>query len=78
MLAFVYEKDNNCVFLEYESVLVSVFTCKSIKLGDTYLQMSKQTFIEIMDSIGLLIMPKKKSADEEKKEKEARDKLNSG
>ena len=78
VLGFVYEKENNAVFYENENVLCAVFTFKSIKLGDTYLQMAKHEFIAIMAEIGLLIMPKKKSADEEKKEKEAQDKLASG
>ena len=77
-MAFVYEPDNNKVFFEAEHMLCALFHCNSTKLGDTFLQMSKQTFIDIMREIGLLIYPKKKSAEEEKKEKDARDKQAAG
>ncbi len=78
IIALVYEPDNNRAFFEYEQILSTIFTVKSIKLGDTFLQMPKSEFIAIMAEIGLLIYPKKKTAEEEKKEKEARDKQASG
>jgi len=74
IIAFVYQVDNNRVFFEYEVLLCAVFTAKSQKLGDTFIQMPKENFLQIMADIGLLIEPKKKNAEEEKKEREAREK----
>ena len=74
----MYEPDNTKVFYEYENLLCAIFVAKSIKLGDTYLQMPKTEFIGIVDRIGLLVHPKKKTPEEEKKEKEARDKQAQG
>ena len=78
IIAFVYEPDNNRAFFEYEHILSAIFTVKSIKLGDTFLQMPKSEFINIMAEIGLLVYPKKKTPEEEKKEKDARDKQAAG
>lgn len=78
LVTFVYEQDNNRVFFEYEILLCAIFSAKSTKLGDTFLQMSKHEFINILNDVGLLILPKKKSAEEEKKEKEAREKQIAG
>lgn len=77
-MSYVYEQDNSKVFYEFENELSAIFTAKSIKLGDTFLQMPKTEFISLLREINLLIMPKKKSPEEEKKEKDARDKQNSG
>ena len=78
IVTFVYDQDNNRTFFEYEHLLCGIFTAKSTKLGDTFIQMGKHEFIQLMAEINLLIMPKKKSAEEEKKEKEAREKQASG
>ena len=78
MITFVYEQDTNRVFYEFEHLLSGIFICKSIKLADTYLQMHKNEFIQILAEIGMLIQPKKKTPEEEKKEKEAREKQAAG
>lgn len=78
IVSYIYEQDNARVFFECELILSAIFTAKSIKLGDTYLQMAKSVFIDIIREIGLLIMPKKKTAEEEKKEKDAREKQAQG
>ena len=73
ILAYVYNQDTQVVFLEYEHLLESVFTAKSIKPGDTFIMMEKQTFIQMLNEIGFLIHPKKPTPEEEKKQKEARE-----
>ena len=74
IITFVYEQDTNRVFYEYENLLCGIFSAKSVKLGDTFIQMGKNEFVQIMSEIGLLIHPKKKTPEEEKKEKEAKEK----
>lgn len=67
----VYSLEANNVFFEFQVTLSAIFTCKSVKLGDTFLLMSKHEFVGLVNEIGLFVVPKKKSAEEEKKEKEA-------
>jgi len=74
VLASVYQSDIVKAFFQSEVIMCAVFTARSIKLGDTFLQMPKENFVQLMREIGLLIDPKKKSNDEEKKDKEAKDK----
>lgn len=78
ILAFVHDSDNTKVFYEYETLLCAIFTAKSNKLGETFIQMAKAEFIALMREINLLVLPKKKTPEEEKKEKEARDKQAQG
>ena len=78
ILAFVHDSDNTKVFYEYETLLCAIFTAKSLKLGETFIQMPKAEFVALMREINLLILPKKKTPEEEKKEKEARDKQATG
>ena len=75
ILAYVYEPDNLKIFYQCQPLLCAIFHGKSIKLGETFLQMPKSEFINIMRDIDLLILPKKKTPEEEKKEKEAREKV---
>ena len=60
-------------FLEYEHLLQAIFTAKGNKLGDTFLQLEKREFINMLNEIGFLIHPKKLTPEEEKKQKEARE-----
>ena len=78
ILAYVYEPDNLKIFYQCQPLLCAIFHGKSIKPGDTFLQMPKSEFINIMRDIDLLILPKKKTPEEEKKEKEAREKHAAG
>ena len=78
IIAYVYEADNNRVFFGSEYILEAVFTVKSDKPGDCFAMMHKQVFIGICAEIGLLIEPKKKTPEEEKKEKDAIDKQAAG
>lgn len=78
IVSYIYEQDNTKVFYECETLLSAIFTAKSIKLGDTFIQMPKTEFINMIKEVNLLIMPKKKTAEEEKKEKDARDKQAAG
>ena len=73
MLMGVYSSENNRVFFEYNVLLSAIFTAKSIKIVDSYMLMSKSTFIDIMKEANLLIYPKPKTKDEEKKEKKLKD-----
>ena len=77
-LQTVYEHSVLQKFLIYEEPLCALFSAKAVKLGDTYLQMHKQEFINILGEIGLLIYPKEKSPEEEKKIKEVREKQATG
>ena len=73
VLIGVYSTENNKVFFEYNVLLSAIFTAKSYKGADSYIMISKQSFAEIIKEAGLLIMPKKKTDAEEKKEKRARE-----
>lgn len=73
VLMGVYSSENNRVFFEYNVLLSAIFTAKSYKGVESYIQMTKQTFIEIMKEANLLIYPKPKTKEEEKKEKKARE-----
>ena len=53
---------------------MSIFHAKGNKYGGHFHMLGKAEFIGMMSEIGLLIHPKKKTPEEEKKEKEARDK----
>ena len=54
-------------------MLQAIFTGKGNKLGDTFLQLEKNVFIQMLNEVGFLIHPKKPTPEEEKKQKEARD-----
>ena len=69
----MYSQDTQVAFLEYEHLLQAIFTGKGEKLGDTFLQLSKREFIQMLSDVGFLIHPKKPPPEEEKKQKEARD-----
>ena len=73
MLMGVYSTENNRVFFEYNVLLSSIFTAKAFKGVESYIQMSKQTFVEIIKEANLLIYPKPKTKEEEKKAKKAAD-----
>ena len=60
--------------MDGEVELMSIFHAKGTKLGGQFHQLGKAEFIAMMSEIGLFIHPKKKTPEEEKKEKEARDK----
>lgn len=55
ILNYVYSQDTQVAFLEYEHLLQAIFTGKGIKLGDTFLQMDKREFIEMLNQAGFLI-----------------------
>lgn len=78
ILNWVHNSDTQNAFMEYENLLMAIFTAKGTKPGDTFLQLGKVEFIQMMGEIGILIHPKKKTPEEEKKEKEARDKQAAG
>ena len=67
-MGYVYQKDTVDIFKVNEISLSALFTEKSIELGETYLQMPKTEFVNILREIGYLVAPKKKSPEEEKKE----------
>ena len=69
VLMGVYSTENNRVFFEYNVLLSAIFTAKSYKGVESYIQMTKTTFIEIMKEANLLIYPKPKTKEEEKKQK---------
>ena len=71
VLMGVYSTENNRVFFEYNVLLSAIFTAKSYKGVESYIQMTKTTFIEIMKEANLLIYPKPKTKEEEKKQKQA-------
>lgn len=73
MLIGVYSSENNSRFFEYNVLLSAIFTARSYKGVDSYIQMSKQSFVELMKEANLLVYPKQKTKDEEKKEKKAKD-----
>ena len=73
VLQYVYSAENQAAFLEYECLLQAIFTGKGGKLGDTFLQLEKNVFIQMLNEVGFLIHPKKPTPEEEKKQKEARD-----
>jgi len=64
MLMGVYNSENNRVFFEYNVFLTAVFSSKGYRGVDSYLQMSKQTFVELMKDAGIFIYPKVKSKEE--------------
>ena len=72
MLMGVYSSENNRVFFEYNVMLSAIFSVKGYRGVDSYLQMSKATFLELMKDSNLLIYPKPKSKEELKKEEKAR------
>ena len=74
ILNLVYNQDTEVIFLDGEVELMSIFHAKGNKYGGTFHMLGKAEFIGMMSEIGLLIHPKKKTPEEEKKEKEARDK----
>ena len=78
VLSAVYSSEIVKAFFQSEVILCAVFTARSLKLGDTFLQMPKENFVQLMREIGILIDPKKKSSEEDKKEKEAKDKKAQG
>lgn len=53
--------------------MTAFFTVKGTKLGDTFLQLDKREFIQMLSNVQFLIHPKKPTPEEEKKQKEARD-----
>ena len=55
IVTFVYAQDNVGIFYTNEILLCGIFTVKSIKLGDTFLQMAKQEFINMMDDPRIMI-----------------------
>lgn len=78
LVALTYTAENNRAFYENELLLCALFTARSQKLGDTFLQMPKEAFVTIIHELDLFIEPKKKSPEEEKKEKEALEKQKAG
>ena len=64
ILMGVYNSENNRVFFEYNVFLTAVFSSKGYRGVDSYLQMSKQTFVELMKDAGIFIYPKVKSKEE--------------
>ena len=73
ILTYVYSQDTQVAFLEYEHCLQAIFTGKGTKLGETFLQLDKHVFIQMLNEVGFLIHPKKQTPEEEKKQKEARE-----
>ena len=67
MLMGVYSSENNRVFFEYNVMLSAIFSVKGYRGVDSYLQMSKATFLELMKDSNLLIQPKPKTKEEIKK-----------
>lgn len=66
----VYNSDNNQVFFEHQDLLPALFSLRGLNRSATYIELSKNDFVEILREANVLIKPKPKTKEEEKKDKD--------
>ena len=59
MLTQVFNEENTRVFYEHEVLLQAVFTEYALNRNSTYIELSKEDFVNMLKEASILVLPKK-------------------